>query len=47
MVTILSVVSPEVIKAVETETPAEGIDTISGQFYEEKMSIELTNIIFR
>ncbi|MCR4319664.1 MAG: hypothetical protein NUV74_04925 [Candidatus Brocadiaceae bacterium] len=36
MVTILSVVSPEVIKAVDTDTPEDGIDTISGQFYEEK-----------
>ena len=36
MITVLSVVSPEVIKVVDTDTPEEGIDTISGQFYEEK-----------
>ena len=30
-----SVVSPEVIKVVDTDTPKEVIYTISGQFYEE------------
>ena len=36
MVTMLSGVSPEVIKVVDTDTPEDRIDTISGQFYEEK-----------
>jgi len=34
---MLSVVSPEVIKVVDTDTPEEVIYTISGQFYEEKI----------
>ena len=35
MVTMLSVVSPEVIKVADTDTPEDRIDTVSGQFYEE------------